>query len=160
MDAGNACLHSRPMDVAYVSALSALGGSIVGGLISSATTWLSQRAQVRAGRLEHELSRREQLYKDFIISASKAYGNAMVRNDPEIPVIVDLYAMISIMRVVSTPRTLACAERIMHKTAQTYFEPNITAQELRRQVNEGMGIDPLKEFSEAARSELHTLTPR
>ena len=147
------------MDVAYVSALSALGGSIVGGVISGATTWLSQRAQVRAGRLEHELSRREQLYKDFIISASKAYGEAMVHNDPEIPVIVDLYAMISIMRVVSSPRTLACAERVMHETAQTYFEPNITARELHQQVKEGKGIDPLKEFSEAARAELHTLRP-
>jgi hypothetical protein len=40
MDTGNACLHNRPMDVAYVSALSALGGSIVGGLISGTTTWL------------------------------------------------------------------------------------------------------------------------
>jgi hypothetical protein len=147
------------MDVACVSALSALGGSIVGGLISSATTWLSQRAQPRAGRLEHELSRREQLYNDFIISASKAYGDAMVRSDPEIPVIVDLYAMISIMRVVSSPRMLACAERIMHETAQTVFGPNITAQELHRQVTVGTGIDPLKEFSEAARTELRTLTP-
>ena len=71
------------MDVAYVSALSALGGSIVGGVISGATTWLSQRAQVRAGRLEHELSRREQLYKDFIISASKAYGEAMDSGDTQ-----------------------------------------------------------------------------
>ena len=148
------------MDVAYVSALSALGGSIVGGLISSAATWLSQRAQVRAARLEHELSRREQLYKDFIIAASKAYGNALVHDEPEIPVIVDLYAMISIMRVVSSPRTLACAEKLMHETAQTYFKPNITAQELHRQVKEGKEIDPLKEFSEAARAELRTLTPR
>ena len=143
------------MDVAYVSALSALGGSIVGGLISSTTTWLSQRAQVRAGRLEHELSRREQLYKDFIISASKAYGDAMVRNEPEISVIVDLYAMVSIMRIVSAPRTLACAESVMHDTAQTYFEPNITALELHQQVKEGKEIDPLKEFSEAARAASH-----
>jgi hypothetical protein len=147
------------MDVAYISALSALGGSIVGGLISSTTTWLSQRAQVRAARLEHELSRREQLYKDFIISASKAYGDAMVRNDPEIPVIVDLYAMISIMRIVSSPRTLACAESVMHKTAQTYFEPSITARDLHQRVTEGKTIDPLKEFSEAARAELRSLTP-
>jgi len=159
MDAGQAGLHSPLMDVAYVSALSALGGSIVGGLISGITTWLSQRAQVRAGRLEHELSRREQLYKDFIISASKAYGDAMVSNEPEFPVIVDLYAMISIMRIVSSPRTLACAERIMHETTQTYYEPNVTARELHQQVKEGKGIDPLKAFSEAARAELRTLTP-
>ncbi len=147
------------MEVAYVSALSALGGSIVGGLISAVATWLSQRAQVRAGRLENELSRRERLYKDFIISASKTYGDAMVRNEPEISVIVDLYAMVSLMRVVSSPGTLACAERIMHETTQTYFEPNVTARELHQQVKEGKGIDPLKAFSEAARAELRALTP-
>ena len=83
----------------------------------------------------------------------------MVRNEPEIPVIVDLYAMISIMRDVSSPRTLTCAERVMHGTAQTYFEPNITARELHQQVKEGKGIDPLKEFSETARAELRTLHP-
>ncbi len=51
-------------------------------------------------------------------------GDAMVRNDPQVPVIVDLYAMISIMRVVSSPKTLASAENIMHATTQAYFEPN------------------------------------
>ena len=99
------------MDVAYISALSALAGSVVGGLTSGITTWLSQRAQVRAVRLEHELSRREMLYKDFIISASKAYGDAMVSNDPQIPVIVDLYAMISIMRVMSLPQNSPAPRR-------------------------------------------------
>jgi hypothetical protein len=147
------------MEVAYVSALSALGGSIIGGLISSTTTWFSQRAQLKAGRLEHELSRREQLYKDFIVSASKAYGDAMMRNEPEIPVLVDLYAMISIMRIVSSPHTLECAESVMNRTAQTYFEPNVSALELHQQVKEGKGIDPLREFSEAARAELRSLTP-
>jgi hypothetical protein len=67
--------------------------------------------------------------------------------------------MISIMRVVSSPRTLARAESVMHETAQTYFEPNITARELHQQVNEGKGIDPLKEFSDAASAELRSLTP-
>jgi hypothetical protein len=47
------------MDVAYLSALSALAGSIVGGLTSGVGGWLNQRAQARAGRLEHEILRRE-----------------------------------------------------------------------------------------------------
>ena len=147
------------MDVASISALSALAGSIVGGLTSGIATWISQRAQVRAARLEHELSRREQLYKEFISAASKTYGDAMVSNEPEVPAIVDLYAMISIMRVVSSPQTLACAEKLMHETTQTYFEPNKTVRELHERVKTGNGIDPLKEFSEAARAELRTLTP-
>jgi hypothetical protein len=35
------------MDVAYVSAISALAGSVIGGLTSGYTTWLTQRSQAR-----------------------------------------------------------------------------------------------------------------
>lgn len=152
--------YDRWMDVGYISALSALAGSFVGGITSGVASWLSQRAQVKAGRLEHELSRRELLYKDFIIAASKAYGDAVVSNDPQVPVIVDLYAMVSIMRVVSSPQTLANAEKVMLETTQVYFEPNKTVRELHEQVKEGKGIDPLRAFSEAARAELRAFTPR
>ena len=69
------------MNVAYISALSALAGSVVGGLTSGFTTWLSQRAQARAGQLDREMSRREDLYKDFIVAASKAYGDALMSNE-------------------------------------------------------------------------------
>ena len=148
------------MDVAYISAVSALAGSVVGGITSGITTWLSQRTQVKAARLEHELSRREQLYKDFIIAASKAYGDALVSNDPQIHVIIDIYAMVSVMRIVSSSRTLASAEKIMIETTQAYFEPNITVRELHERVKRGDGVDPLKEFSEAARAELRNFAPR
>src|SRR6202795_895391 len=104
------------MDVAYVSALAALAGSVVGGLTSGITTWLSLRAQARIGQLAHELSRREDLFKDFIVAASKAYGEAIVSNEPQIQELVALYAMISRMRVMSLPRTVACADEIMHAT--------------------------------------------
>jgi hypothetical protein len=86
-------------DAAYLSALSALAGSLVGGLTSGITTWLSLRNQVRAGQLAHHLSLRDDLYKDFIAAASKAYGDAMVTNEPQMQHLVALYAMISRMRV-------------------------------------------------------------
>jgi hypothetical protein len=101
------------MDVAYLSALSALGGSVVGGLTSGITTWLSQRAQTRAGQLAHEMSRRDDLYKDFIVAASKTYGDAILSNEPQVQELVALSALISRMRVVSLPRTVACAEKIL-----------------------------------------------
>jgi hypothetical protein len=37
----------------------------------------------------------------------------------------------------------------------TYFGPNRTVADLRELVRTGQGIDPLKDFSEAAREELH-----
>jgi hypothetical protein len=142
------------MDVAYISALSALAGSAVGGFTSTATTWLTQRAQARAGQLAHEFTRREDLYRDFIMAASKTYGDALVSNEPQLPELVALYAMISRMRVLSTPRTVTCADKIMLAIIDTYFSPNHSVRELRDLIKSGAGIDPLKEFSEAAREEV------
>lgn len=142
------------MEVAYISAVAALAGSAVGGLTSTVTTWLTQRAQTRAGQLVHELSRREDLCRDFILAASKAYGDALVTNEPQLPDLVALYGMISRLRVLSAPRTVECADRIMLTIIDTYFAPNHSVRELRDLIKAGAGIDPLREFSEAARQEV------
>ena len=131
---------------------------MVGGLTSGFTTWLSQRAQVKAGQLAANLSRREGLFKDFIVAASKAYGEAIVSNEPQLQEIIALYAMISRMRVLCLPPTVACAERIMRTTIAKYFEPNRTIRELHEVMKRGAEMDPLKEFSEAAREELGAFT--
>jgi hypothetical protein len=43
----------------------------IGGLTTDFTTLLSQRSQARAGMIAHDLARREDLVRDFIIAASK-----------------------------------------------------------------------------------------
>jgi hypothetical protein len=144
------------MDVAYISAVSALAGSVIGGLTSGYTTWLTQRSQARAGMMAHDLTRREDLIRDFIIAASKTYGDALVSNEPKLPEIVELYAMVSRMRVLALPRSVACAEIVTRMIVDTYFEPNQTIRGLRDVVEKGPGIDPLKNFGEAAREELRT----
>ena len=144
------------MDVAYISALSALAGSVVGGFTSTVTTWLTQRAQARAGQLAQQILRRQDLYRDFIAAASKTYGGALMSSDPQLPELVGLYSMISRMRVVSEPRTVACADKLMLTLIDTYFSPNRSIREVRDLIKAGAaGIDPLREFSEAAREEIH-----
>ena len=146
------------MDIAYISALSALGGSVIGGLISGASSWLSVRSQARAGQLSVELVRRQDLFKDFMVAASKSYGNALINNDPKIDELVELYASISRMRVLCSARVVECADRVMHLIVETYFGPNKTMAELHELMKNGAGIDPLREFSDAARQELHAIT--
>lgn len=145
------------MDAAYLSAISALAGSIVGGFTSGLATWLNQRSQTRAGLQAREMARREELYRDFIVAASKAYGQALTMSDPQIHDLIALYAMISRMRVLSSERTIACADRIMHVTMETYRAPNKTVVEINELIKSGADIDPLKEFSLAARDELRSL---
>jgi hypothetical protein len=142
------------MDPAYLSALAALAGSVVGGLTTGLATWLTQRAQARAGLIAREMSLRQDLFRDFIVAASKAYGEAVLNSEPKIQDLVELYAMVSRMRVLCSPKTVACADKVMVTTIDTYFKPNITIRQLHELVKTGPGVDPLKEFSEAARDEL------
>jgi hypothetical protein len=143
------------MDPAYLSAAAALSGSIVGGLTPALTTWVSQRTQARAALIAREISRRDELYKEFIATASKAYRDAVVSNEPQIPDLIALYAMVCRMRVQSSPNTVACAEKVMELTINTYLAPNRTIQELNELLGKDKSeIDPLKEFSEAARQDL------
>lgn len=147
------------MNVAYVSAASALAGSVVGGLTTGLTTWLSQRAQVRASLLAREMSQRGELFKDFIIAASKVYGEAIVSSEPKIEEVVGLYALVSMMRVRSLLRTVECADQVIVATIDTFFAPNKTIRELHDVIKSGgPHIDPLRDFSEAARQELRVFT--
>src|SRR3984885_9961114 len=145
----------RIMDTAYISAISALAGSVIGGLTSGFTTWLSQRSQARAGMVAHAPPRREDLVRDFIIASSKTYGDAIVNSEPKMPELVDLYAMVSRMRVLGMSKTTACADLVMRAIVETYYAPNRTVADLRELTRTGQGIDPLKDFSAAAREELH-----
>ena len=145
------------MDVAYLSAISALAGSFIGGLTTGASTWLSQRTQARASQIAHEVSRREDLIRDFIIAASKTYGDALVNSEPQMQELVDLYAMVSRLRVLAMPESVAAADRLLRAIIDTYFQPNRTVRDLHDLMKNSAGVDPLAEFSEAARKELSAL---
>jgi hypothetical protein len=82
------------MDTAYISVISALAGSVIGGLSTGFTTLLTQRSQARAGMIAHDVARREDL-----------------------------------------------------------VTPNGTMADIRELAKTGGGVDPLKDFAEAAREE-------
>ena len=54
------------MDIAYISAPSALTGSVIGGLISGISTWLGQRVQARSVLLAQDKAQREDLYREYM----------------------------------------------------------------------------------------------
>jgi hypothetical protein len=75
------------------------------------------------------------------------------------PEIVDLYALVSRMRVLNMPKSVVCADNVMRSILDTYFSPNRTIADIREIVKNGGGVDPLKDFAEAAREELRAFTP-
>ena len=137
------------MDPAYVSAFAALAGAGIGG----ATSWMTNWAQTRTQRLVHKIERVEDLYKNFLEEASRFYADSLVHETTDVSQLIRLYAMISRMRVLSSPKTVENAERVARMIVDTYLAPNKTFPELRDMVNRG-ALDPLRDFSEACREEL------
>ena len=144
------------MDAAYFSGLAALAGSVIGGLTSLGATWLTQHSQLGAQRSARNFERRETLYKDFINEASKLYADAFVHDQTELANLVRLFAMISQMRVVSSPTVVKDSEAAARLIMETYVAPNKTFSDLESTLESHM-VDPLRLFSEACREELHEL---
>ena len=144
------------MDSASMPAFAALGGALLGGLTSFLTSSLTQRTHAREQQLMHNLTRREDLYKEFIEEASRLYADSLVHNTPDVSQLIRLYAMISRMRVLSSSTTVEIADEVARMIVNSYLAPNRTFAELRDMVNSG-AIDPLRDFSEASRKEFQSL---
>ena len=144
------------MDSATISALAALSGAIIGGVTSFGTSWLSQQTQAKVQARAHKLSQREELYKHFIERAAKAYADSLVRqaaNLGEVKELVDLYALVSMMRVISSEPIVQSADHVVRLIADSYLSPNKPLKELHQMVDNN-SIDALREFSQACREEL------
>ena len=144
------------METSITSALAALAGSAIGGLTSVAANWLNQRSLIRAQWVQHEKTRRQILYRDFIDEASKCYIDALQHNEADVSSLVGLYAKLSRMRVSSSRPVVQHAEVIARKILDTYLEPDRSFVELRDMAING-SIDLLQEFSDACRDEFEEL---
>ena len=100
------------MDSNLISALSALGGAVIGGGMSLLASWLINVRQVRAQWLGHDREHREDLCKEFIGQAAKCYVHALLHDKPDVASLVVLYAKMSRMRVLSSLQVIEKGDRI------------------------------------------------
>ena len=103
------------MNDAYLAALSAISGSVIGALATLGTTWVSQRTQERAEHHIRAVSRRQQLYEEFMEEASKVYSDALVHELGDLSKLVRLYALMSKLRLFAPAHILAHADEIAAK---------------------------------------------
>jgi hypothetical protein len=145
------------MDMFYIPALASFSGSASGTLASIVTGWVTQR---RKDRVRHSLratSQREELYRSFIEEASRLYADALVNDKSEVSKLVDLYALIARMKILSSDAVIEAAEKAGGLILKTYLAPNRTFVDLPDLINE---MDPLRDFSEACRRELQSADKR
>src|SRR5271166_4327229 len=145
------------MDPAILSAVSALTGSLIGGVSSLAASWLSQRGQFRAQTLIHEAVKRETLYAEFIIEASKRLTDAWSHQAESPEVLAGLYSAMERMRLTSSTEVVRVAEQVVRHVIDAYADANKTFDDVREHLRSDDWGDPLRDFAEACRTELRAL---
>jgi hypothetical protein len=143
------------LNPASISTLAAIFGSLTGALASSVSTWITQRHQDRRDVLAKRIFHREQLYSDFISESAYALADAIQHNLQDPNKITPTYALLSRVRLSSSPKVLASAEQVVPHIISTYSEPNLAPEEIQSRGAERQ--DPLREFSNICRAELEAM---
>ncbi|MFZ0125816.1 MAG: hypothetical protein WAL48_16735, partial [Xanthobacteraceae bacterium] len=102
------------IDPTLVSPVSALLGALVGGATSLVAAIYTQRRQDRLQRVAGEVAKRETVYADFVMSASKLLLNAYTKD--EIALGSDeqrLIGLINRMRLFASPDVVGAAEAVL-----------------------------------------------
>jgi len=140
------------MDSGYITAFAALGGAALGGLTSFATSWTTLRIQMKSQRSASSKSKRQKLYKAFIDDAARIYGDALIHDNLETTGLIDLHALVSRMRIVSSGPVIETAVNVVKGITETYSQPNKSPEEIEAMISNG-SVDILRSFSEACRDE-------
>ena len=113
------------MDMFYIPAIASFSGSASGTLASIVMGLVTRRRRERARHTQRATSQREDLYKSFIEEASRLYADALVNNKSEISKLVDLYALIARMKILSCDAVIEAAEKAGRSILDTYLSPNL-----------------------------------
>jgi hypothetical protein len=112
---------------------------------------------LRAQVLVQEAVKRQTLYAEFIIEASKRFTEAWGHQAKDPDVVAGLYSAIERMRLTSSGEVIRVAEQVVRLLLQAYADPVKTFDEFEKFVGSEEIRDPLREFSKACRMELRAL---
>ncbi|MET0207628.1 MAG: hypothetical protein ABW220_01230 [Burkholderiaceae bacterium] len=144
------------MDQAYISTISALSGTVIGGLTSFATSWLVQHAQARAARLAVERTKREDLYGRFLDTLSLLYSDALSSEKMDYAKLVDAFALKGRVMLLSTAPVVDSADVCVKTLVDLYMGPRLTPEAVRAMMEHREG-DIFRNFTQVCREELQKL---
>ena len=146
------------IDPALLSALSALVGALTGGAASLLAAIYTQRHQDRLQRLAREATKREQVYADFIMSASKLLLNAYVQDGITLTGEgQQLAGLLNRMRLFAPPNVIDEAEAVIRQIVDISLKPSVELPKIAAEWFKDRQSDPLLRFSLACRADLDSV---
>ena len=145
------------MDTAIVTAMAGVLGSLVGGSVTVAATWVTQRTLSKRELILTEIRRREALYGEFISECSKRVIDSFERTLDTSENLLSMYELLNRIRLCASDTILHEAEQVLKLITEQYFSSNLSLEEMRALVQKGGNEDPLRPFGEACRIELKSM---
>ena len=146
-------------DPGLVTGVTAVAGTLLGGLTSFATTYVTQGRQGRAERLLRELERRDDVYARFAELSYELAWDAIENTLESAKTLIRLSALVGRIRLASSHEVLQAAERVIDYLIETYQEPPGKASEM--VANEPRKFTaPLIAFTQACRDERERMLRR
>ena len=144
------------IDPALLSPLSALLGALVGGAASLLAAIYTQRGHDRIQRVANEVTKRETVYADFVMNASKLLLNAYTHD--EITLGGDeqrLIGLINRMRLFAPREVVGGAEAVVRAIVEISLKPGIELRQLAKEaLSKSPDPDPFLAFSLICRTDL------
>jgi hypothetical protein len=144
------------MDSAWISAFSAVMGSLVGAFTSFVTTYANQRAQYRRDFLSKQFAQRENLYSEFINEAARLMTDSLEQELLKPSTLVPIYSLENRILLNASDEVVQAARSAIQEIVESYRRPTMTEEDIRRGAYLDIK-DPVKEFGEACRKELKHL---
>ena len=144
------------IDPAFLGPVLVLLGALVGGGASLLGTIYTQRSQDRLQRVATEITKRETVYADFIMSASNLLLSAYTHD--EISLGGDeqrLIGLINRMRLFAPTDVVDGAEAVLRAIVEILLKPRIELRQLAKEaLSKSLDPDPLLTFSSICRADL------
>jgi hypothetical protein len=144
------------MDQAYISTFAALAGTVIGGLTSFLTAWVTQNAQARIQRIAAETAKRQDLYGNFMDELALLYSHALSSDQMDYAKLVKVFALRGRITLMATPAVIESADRAMKFVVDLYLGPKRTPQEVRAMMDRE-SADAIGDFAKLCREEFRGL---
>jgi|SRR6267143_926636 len=141
------------LEIAILSAASALLGSIVGGLLSYLTTRHLKHQEWQQTQLEEQIAKREDLYSAFLTESSRIHFGALDKRVEKAIEFAELYTLTGKMQMISSLEVIEAARALSKEAWDDYSD-----RERQKSEEEQDRIYKLRtQFTQHARKEIDQL---
>jgi len=142
------------LETSLITAFAAILGTVAGGLSTFATTVYTARYGARRDLMLKNVASREELYSGFITEATSLFIDSLDKSLDKPETLLNLFATIGRIRLVSSDRVLEAAEKIGEQIYESYRRPAMTIEEVWQQLHQSDHVDQhLRDFTKACRDE-------